>query len=1058
MSIHEQVLLHNCKNKIQINRLDLPKHVFKIRQRFRLRKKYRKLLISSVLAHDGDKRPFAKVNICNVDIFGLLDSGANVSVFGRNCEEFIKRNNLKIKKICSSIATANGDRQKILGFCTLPVNYKGISRELVFYFAPSLQQELYLGINFWNAFAIAPDIMPQVLELEVDQKESNLHDLSSEQRFELEKVIRSFPSYSKQGLGCTPLLEHHIDTGDAVPVKAKLYPLSPPKQAEAYKELDRLLSLNVIEESNSPWCSPVVIVRKPGKVRLCIDSRKLNAVTKKDSYPLPHIQGLLSRLKDTHYISGIDLKDAFFQIKLSESSKEKTAFAIPGRPLYHFKVMPFGLCNGPQTMSRLMDRVIPARLREQVFIYLDDLLVCGSDFETHLQLLREVSDCLRAANLTINVEKSKFCQREIKYLGYRVGNGSLKTDPDKVDAIRNFPLPKSPKQVRRFIGMANWYRQFIHNFSELSAPITDCLRKSKTPFALTREAEEAFKLLKEALCSAPVLSEPDFSREFIIQCDASRVGVGGVLYQVDDNGKERPISFVSQKLNKHQQNYTVTEIECLAVVVSVEKFRPYIEGLPFRIVTDHSSLKWLMSMKNLNGRLARWSLQLQRYDFKIEHRKGSLNIVPDTLSRFDVDEVLAGDIDLSDPSFEGDEYRALKDHVSENQDSLPDVCISDGFVYKRVHFRSIEQDEEGALWKLWLPGALRDRVMESAHYSNLTCHGGYAKTLSRIRDKYFWPSMAKDVKRMVSNCEVCKSVKSPNYILRPPMGQAFRTERPFQRLFCDFLGPYTCSKAKNSYIFIVLDHLTKYIFLKPMRAATSQGVIQYFQSEIFPSFGVPQFLHSDNGKQFISREMEQFLGSYGIQHIRTGFYSPQSNASERANREILTKLRCYLHDKKDHFDWDKHIPQVLSILRSDFHSVLGCSPYYATFGQNMCQHASSYPIWEKLQCLTNDYVDILTRADKLHRIREQIIQGLDNAHDKAEKNYNKRVRNVTYQVGQEIFRRNFAPTKFERGINSKFLPKFVKGRVRQKIGKALYDIEDLQGRYVGRFHASDLRQ
>lgn len=543
-----------------------------------------------------------------------------------------------------------------------------------------------LSVDFWREFALAPEIIPSISELQKSQ-EANLsfHQLTTTQQTQLEKVILEFPSFEKMGLGCTDLLEHHIDTSDSPPIKARHYPLSPPRQAEAFQEIERLLSMGVIEESNSPWCSPVVLVRKPGKVRLCIDSRQLNAVTKKDSYPLPHINGLLSRLKDTHFISGIDLKDAFLQIRLSESSKEKTAFVVPGKPLYQYKFMPFGLCNGPQTMSRLMDRVIPSRLRDNVFIYLDDLLVCSDTFDSHCRILREVASCLRAAKLTINVSKSKFCQSEIKYLGYIVGQGCLKVDNSKIESIVDFPTPKSPRQVRRFIGMANWYRGFIQNFANLSGPLTDSLRKSNKPFKLSSDAVQAFQKLKVALSSAPVLAQPDFSKEFVIQCDASKIGVGGVLIQTDDQGKEHPIAFVSQKLNKAQQNYTVTELECLAAVISVHRFRPYIEGLPFRILTDHSSLKWLMSQKDLSGRLARWSLKLQRFDFQIEHRKGSLNVVPDTLSRFDIDELqVENNIDLNCPNFNDPEYENIRKTVLENGENLPDLRVQDNLVFKII--------------------------------------------------------------------------------------------------------------------------------------------------------------------------------------------------------------------------------------------------------------------------------------------------------------------------------------------------------------------------------------
>ena len=249
-------------------------------------------------------------------------------------------------------------------------------------------------------------------------------------------------------------------------------------------------------------------------------------------------------------------------------------------------------------------------------------------------------------------------------MGYRIGRGCLKVDPDKVSAIVDFPLPKTPRQVRRFIGMANWYRSFINNFANMAGPLTDCLRKKNGKFSLTSDAIDSFQKLKTALSSAPLLAQPDFSREFIIQCDASRVGVGGVLYQVDDDNRERPISFVSQKLNSSQRNYTVT-----AAVISVKRFRPYIEGLPFRIITDHASLKWLMNQKDLNGRLARWSLKLQGFDFKIEHRKGALNVVPDTLSRFDVDEIkldCSSEVDMNSNEFNCLEYDELRNQVKEN--------------------------------------------------------------------------------------------------------------------------------------------------------------------------------------------------------------------------------------------------------------------------------------------------------------------------------------------------------------------------------------------------------
>lgn len=310
-----------------------------------------------------------------------------------------------------------------------------------------------------------------------DLSDPKLHPLSPEQFDRLQRVKSEFPSSLDQGLGQTSLLMHSIDTGDAEPIKCKHYPVSPNVQQLMYQELDRMLDLGVIEEAESPWNSPVVLVRKPGKNRLCLDSRRLNSVTKKMAYGLPNINGLLSRLADTHFISTIDLKDAFWQVKLDEASKEKTAFTVPGRPQYQFKVMPFGLCNSAQRLCQLMDRIFPSSWNNSVSTYLDDLLIVSSTFDDHTTLLSEVARRLQAAGLTVNLAKSRFCYTEVKYLGHIVGHGMIRPDPEKISAITEFPIPSSVRQVRRFIGMCGYYSKFVKNYSTLSSPLTDTIKK-----------------------------------------------------------------------------------------------------------------------------------------------------------------------------------------------------------------------------------------------------------------------------------------------------------------------------------------------------------------------------------------------------------------------------------------------------------------------------------------------------------------------------------------------------------------------------------------------------
>lgn len=289
----------------------------------------------------------------------------------------------------------------------------------------------------------------------------------------------------------------------------------------------------------------------------------------------------------------------------------------------------------------------------------------------------------------------------------------------------------------------------------------------------------------------------------------------------------------------------------------------------------------------------------------------------------------------------------------------------------------------------------------------------------RIRREYFWPLMCKHAREYISSCDTCKQVKSPNFSLKPPMGEAFSTSRPFQRIYCDFLGPYPRTKSQNTTLFIDLDHLTKYILLEPINAATSTNIIRLFQNNIFPAFGVPQFLHSDNGRQFISKDFQDFLSKYDILHIKTVLYSPQANASERSNQEIISKIRIFMKGDDHHQNWDSFIPHILSVLRSDFHSVIGCSPYYAVMGQNMIQHASEYQILEKLGCLQDDFV-VRTNADKLCGIRDKIRENLE----KSKTTYDTRSRTVNFREGQEVHVRNFRQSDFSKALNAKFLPRF----------------------------------
>lgn len=425
----------------------------------------------------------------------------------------------------------------------------------------------------------------------------------------------------------------------------------------------------------------------------------------------------------------------------------------------------------------------------------------------------------------------------------------------------------------------------------------------------------------------PVLVHPDFEKPFFIHCDASRFGVGACLMQKDCNDNDRAICFFSKKLNGAQKNYTVTELECLAVILAVEKFRPYVELHEFTIVTDHSALKWLMNQKDLNGRLARWSLRLQRYEFNIQHRKGQHNVVPDALSREnDIAEICHTMplVNLSDDSFNSEEYANIRETINKNSVSLPDLKVSDNFIYKRVLPRTGQDNDELKIWRLWIPSQLTPTLIEQAHTSDEGLHHGTQKILYKLKQLYFWPKMGSQVAEFIRNCEKCKLVKTTNNILRPQMGQVFNVVKPFQHIYMDFIGPYPRTKAGYTQVLVVLDQLTKFPIIAPLRKATSLTTIEALEKLVFSTFNVPETILTDKGSQFMSNVFQNFLDVYGITHLPTPPHHPQANASERLNQTIIQGIRMQMEN--DHTKWDQGLNSIAFALRSSFHETIGMSP------------------------------------------------------------------------------------------------------------------------------------
>ena len=392
-----------------------------------------------------------------------------------------------------------------------------------------------------------------------------------------------------------------------------------------------MLDTKLIRPSSSPWTSPVVLVRKKnGKLRFCVDYRKLNGITKKDAYPLPRIDDMLNTLKGSKWFSTLDLASGYWQVAMHPRDREKTAF-VTRYGIYEFNVMPFGLCNAPATFQRLMDRVYQDIAWKFVVVYLDDTIIYSKSFDEHLEHLRETFIRIRQAGLKLNLEKCNFWMQSLPFLGHIVTSIGIAPDPQKIEAVQKIQPPKTVTQLRSFLGLVGYYRQFIRDFSKIAQPLNQLLCKDIS-YKWDEPQQEAFEELKQRLVTAPILKYPDFDKFFILATDASYHGFGATLSQLDRDRKEHPVAYASKSLTKGEVNYGATELECAAIVWAIEHFHKYLGTAKFVLVTDHSALKWLQTTEP-KGRLGRWILKLQPYNFEIVHKPGRIHSNVDALSR-----------------------------------------------------------------------------------------------------------------------------------------------------------------------------------------------------------------------------------------------------------------------------------------------------------------------------------------------------------------------------------------------------------------------------------------
>ena len=844
--------------------------------------------------------------------------------------------------------------------------------------------------------------------------------------------------------GRTTLLQHSIITDPhAAPVYQRPRPVPMRIRKEVEKEIDNLLTAGLIVPSSSEWSSPIVVVKKKdGGIRLCVDYRALNDVTVKDSFPLPRIDDLLNSLHGASLYTTMDLQKGFHQIEMAPSSRCKTAFAVPWG-LYEYQVMPFGVCNGPSSFQRLVTMALGDLLFTDCLAYIDDILIYASDPYEMLAKLRRVFARLQTAGLKVKPQKCHFGVPSVDFLGHHVSINGTRPLMAKLTTIASQAQPTSLTELRAFLGLTNYYRDYVRNYSQLAAPLYELLRKA-VPWKWQPHHAAALQALQSAFTDTPILSHPSETDTFILDTDASDDGIGGVLSQVQD-GKERVICCGSRVLTPAERNYDVTRRELLAIVSFCRHFRYFLYGAPFALRTDHAALRWLMSpTAPPTGQNARWLSTLADFPMVIFHRSGHLHGNADALSRTPL---LLVNGRLSDwPAQPVEPDSALIASVLARYGTVPDTATLDELLdqtkdpllssviaavrsgtwptsalmatesaeFRAYHAKrallSLKTDRlylqsfhHGAVSVLQLivPRLARSSVIAECHDAKTSAHFAERKTLYAVRQRFWWPQIREDVKlycRRCLTCQLCSRRTVPPG--HAPM-ETYHAGVPREVLGIDFIGPIGPTTRKNRYILTMVDHFTRLTVLAPTRQQTAEATVLALVNHWVVYYGVPRIIHSDRGTNFMSQIMTSLCERLGVRRTRTTAYRPQADGRvERTNRTVKECLTRLLHDHPA--DWDTLLPHVAMAINSTVHDSTGFTPFYLTYGSEMqlpldlaasITHPSPRPVPEYVD-------DLLLRFSTAYGLAQSSM--LKQA-TRSKRLYDASARTIFYEVGDKVY-------------------------------------------------------
>ncbi|KAI0493304.1 hypothetical protein KFK09_027580 [Dendrobium nobile] len=781
------------------------------------------------------------------------------------------------------------------------------------------------------------------------------------------------------------------------------YKMSPREHAVLQEIVDDLLQKKLIQPSLSPCAVPALLVpKKDGTWRMCVDSRAINKITIKYRFPVPRLEDMLDKLAGASVFTKLDLRSGYHQIRIRPGDEWKTAFKTR-EGLYEWQVMPFGLCNAPATFMRLMNEILKPVLGKCCVVYFDDILIFSPTMQDHLEHLVSILTLLRLHKLFINMSKCEFATDSVHFLGFIVSYEGVHMDQQKVAAITNWPSPSSVAEVRSFVGLANFYRRFIRGFSIIIAPITDCLKQKI--FQWGPEQERSFSTLKEALSSAPVLAVPNFQKPFHVDTDASAIGVGAVLSQED-----RPVEFFSEKLSPARQNWSAYEQELYAVVRALKQWEHYLLHQDFILCSDNHALQYINSQKTVNKMHARWVTFLQRFSFVLKHKSGAQNRVADALSRRtalitqlqtdiqgleSLQELYASDKDFSEP------WLLLS--------SSPPVPCKDFSIRHNYLFK-------GNL--LCIPeSSWREYLIQELHSGGLAAHAGRTKTLEQLQRRFYWPHITRDVIRFVERCPICQQCKgtSQNTGLYMPLPVP---NSIWEDLSMDFVLGLPRTKRSADSIMVVVDRFSKMAhFLSCKKTFDALNVAILFFKEIVRLHGIPRSITSDRDVKFISHFWRELWKRLHAEIKLSSAYHPQSDGqTEVVNRTLGNMLRCLAHEHPK--QWDDFLGQAEFAYNSMANRSTGKCPFSIVYTK-VPNHVVDVTV------LPHCRSKVATEASETYvRMLEDVRLKLQQANDTYKQLADSRRREKIFNPGDLVMVR-LRRERFQPGTYSKLSPRKI---------------------------------